>query len=59
MKRAQKQKDRTRTARNRPMAEGMMELRQGSRTTPVASGTTYDRNKDRKHRNRGYGYGEY
>lgn len=55
MKRAQKQKDRTRTARNEPMARGMMELRQGSRTTPVPSGKVYDRNKSRKHRGRGYG----
>ncbi len=38
--------------RNRAMNEGMVELRQGSRTSPVPSGTTYNRNKDRKHRNR-------
>lgn len=40
--------------RNRAMNDGMRELRQGSRTTPVPSGTTYDRNKARKHRGRGW-----
>lgn len=39
---------------NRAMNDGMRELRNGSRTTPVPSGTTYDRNRGRKHRNRQY-----
>ena len=30
--------------RNKRMNEGMLELRQGSRTTPIPSGTTYNRN---------------
>lgn len=39
---------------NRRLMEGMQELRQGSRTTPVPSGTAYNRNKSRKHRGRMY-----
>lgn len=39
---------------NRRLMEGMQELRQGSRTTPVPSGTAYNRNKERKHRGRGW-----
>lgn len=39
---------------NRRMMEGFQELRQGSRTTPVPSGTVYNRNKERKHRGRQY-----
>jgi hypothetical protein len=38
--------------RNLPMAKGMLELRQGSRTTPVPSGKQYTRNT--KHKGQGY-----
>ena len=34
--------------RNLPMAKGMLELRQGSRTTPVPSGKTYKRKPKHK-----------
>jgi hypothetical protein len=34
--------------RNEPMARGMMELRQGSRTTPIPSGTSYVRKPKHK-----------
>lgn len=34
--------------RNEPMARGMLELRQGSRTTPVPSGKSYSRKMKHK-----------
>ena len=43
-----KRKPQTPKPRNEPMARGMLELRQGSRTTPVPSGKTYKRKP--KHR---------
>jgi hypothetical protein len=35
-------------SRNLPMAKGMLELRQGSRTTPVPSGKKYTRKPKHK-----------
>lgn len=48
MAKAKNRRVQTPKSRNLPMAKGMLELRQGSRTAPVPSGKKYSRKT--KHR---------
>lgn len=52
--RRQRREQASKNVGNRAMNQAMLDLRNGSRTDPVPSGTTYNRNKGRKHRNRQY-----